>query len=541
MVNKILTYESVTLNPPGVWQQRAVYVADDCNNSAGNFHQLSNYGRLQWLPTAYTNRRVYYDNPSDSVVCPDGTHSIRSLTYCVPLSEAQFDQGALFIQWFGHGSQTQWGSPVAFQHSDNPQLIPTTQLPLTMANACLTGYFIWKSPFTPPNYPVYMQSLAEIMVITPGKGSIVDFSPSGLHVGSALLTLDQGMHQALFQDRIERAGDVTDAAKQFFFANSFAWHDVLDTMVVFGDPATKLRLPTGDLSTSSMEVSEPTAIPGATLQYTVTVENSSIFTTTHPTVQVDYPQDLAVVTNANGGTNNGDTLSWTLPDLRPGHQQLVTFTLQANSSMPGALTNLTVPAQVSSPMAPTKALQVNTVITMAPDLSSSSLTANRAWLPPGAPATFTATLVNTGIGPSASTVVTMTLPTELAAPSSLSPGLVYHSGTHEITWTGALAVNQTQTLAFTSLISSALVTAGQLVVNADVEDTLGVITPLSATVNLAVPDVNGSGDVDIADIQQVAARWPLPIGNPGYHPRYDLNADDVIDVLDIIAVANAWN
>ncbi len=248
-----------------------------------------------------------------------------------------------------------------------------------------------------------MQSLAEIMVITPGKGSLVDFSPSGLHVGSALLVLDQGMHRALFQDRIERAGDVTDAAKQFFFANSFAWHDVLDTMIVFGDPATKLRLPTGDLSTSSMEVSEPAALPGATLQYTVTVDNSSIFTTTHPVVQVDYPQDLATVTNANGGTNNGDTISWTLPDLLPGPQQLVTFTLQANSSMPGTLTNLTVPAQVSSPMAPTKALQVNTVITMAPDLSGSSLAASRAWLPPGASATFTATLVNTGIGPSAST------------------------------------------------------------------------------------------------------------------------------------------
>ena len=237
---------------------------------------------------------------------------------------------------------------VAFHRTDNPLLNPTTQLPLTMANACLTGYFIWNSPFP---YP-YLQSLAEIMVINPNKGSLVDFSPSGLHVGSALLVLDQGMHRALFQDRIAHAGDVTDAAKQYFFANSFAWHDVIDTMIVFGDPATKLRLPTGDLSTSSMEVSEPTALPGATLQYTVTVENSSIFTTTHPVVQVDYPQDLAVVANANGGTNNGDTLSWTLPDLLPGHHQLVTFALQANSSMPAAVTNLTVPAQVSSQMAP---------------------------------------------------------------------------------------------------------------------------------------------------------------------------------------------
>ena len=64
MVNKTLTYESVTLNPPGAWQQRSVYVADDCANSAGDFHTLSNYGRLQWLPSAFTNRKIYFDNPT---------------------------------------------------------------------------------------------------------------------------------------------------------------------------------------------------------------------------------------------------------------------------------------------------------------------------------------------------------------------------------------------------------------------------------------------------------------------------------------------
>ena len=181
------------------------------------------------------------------------------------------------------------------------------------------------------------------------------------------------------------------------------------------------------------------------------------------------------------------------------------------------------------------------MITAAPDLSGSNLTTSRAWLPPGFSATFTAALTNSGVGPSASTYATMTLPTELAAPSSLSPGLVYDPNTHNATWTGDVAVSETKTLAFTSLISPTLTACGQVTVNGAVEDGFGIITPLSTTVSLAVPDVNCSGVVDIADIQQVAARWPLPIADPGYHPRYDLNADDVIDVLDIIAVANAWN
>ena len=120
MVNKILTYESTTLNPPGPWQQRAVYAADDCANSAGDFHTLSNYGRLQWLPSAYTNRKIYYSlkDPNGNFICPDGTHSTSAELKAAV--RGAFDQGALFIQWFGHGSQTQWGSRIAFHRTDNP-------------------------------------------------------------------------------------------------------------------------------------------------------------------------------------------------------------------------------------------------------------------------------------------------------------------------------------------------------------------------------------------------------------------------------------
>jgi hypothetical protein len=53
--------------------------------------------------------------------------------------------------------------------------------------------------------------------------------------------------------------------------------------------------------------------------------------------------------------------------------------------------------------------------------------------------------------------------------------------------------------------------------------------------------VDCSGSVTVADIQQVSARWGAPAGDPLYHPRYDLNADAVLDVLDITIAAQAWN
>lgn len=540
MVNKVLTYESASLNPAGLWQQRAVYVADDCNNYAGDFHELSNYGRLQWLPSAYSDSKIYYDNPSDPVECPDGTHS--SSAQLRPAVRAAFDQGAFYLQWFGHGSQTNWGATVAFQHTDNLLLNPTPQLPFTTANACLTGYFVWQSPFTTSPYP-YQQSLAEIMVITPGKSSVVDLSPSGLHVGNALATLQQGLHQALFQDRIARAGDATDAAKHFFFANSLSWHDLIDTMVLFGDPALKLRHPTGDLAASTLEVSAAAAPLGATLNYTLTVHNTSLFTTSHPLVVVDYPQETTTVVTASGATDDGDTLTWTLDDLPGYSQQAATFTLQVDSAPAPEGFDLVVPASVSSPMAPSVALSAQTWILTAPNAVSSTLAANRDWLPPGFPLTATLTLTHDGDLPAPGVQVTMTLPVELEAPTWLSAStssLIYDPQAHRITWNGDAPAGSPTTLAFRSLVSPGLTACGAPALTATVTYR-GASTPQALAVGLAVPDVDCDGRVTVADIQQVAARWNAQAGSGAYHPRYDLDANNVIDLFDVSAVAQAWH
>ncbi len=539
MVGKILAYESEALNPTGLWQQQAVYVADDCADPAGNFHALSDSGRLQWLPSAYVAPRVYYDSPSRPTVCADGTHTVG--TDLRPAVRALYDQGMLYMQWFGHGSQTQWGNPAALWRMDPPMLAQNTRLPFTVANACLTGYFVWNSPFANQGYP-YMQSLAEIMVITPGKASIADLSPSGLHVGSALLTLQRGVHKMLFEERVERAGDVVDAAKWFFFQNSIGWHDVIDTMIYFGDPALKLRYPTGDLSSSTLEVSDATALPSATLNYTLTVNNSSIFTTTHPVVVVDYPQHLATVVNTGGGAHNSDTLTWTLPDGLPGGQQSISFVLQVNPAAAPENFDLVMPATVSSQMAPSVALQATTVILTAPDAVASSLAASRDWLPPGFPVTGTLSLSHDSGLPAPGVQATMTLPVGLGAPTWLSASVgtpVYDPVNHRITWSDDAPAGGPTTVAFSSVISPSLATGGELVV-AGLVTYNAVTTPQTMTINLVIPDVNLSGSVTVADIQQVTARWGAPAGDPLYHPRYDLNADDVIDVLDITIAAQAW-
>jgi len=57
---------------------------------------------------------------------------------------------------------------------------------------------------------------------------------------------------------------------------------------------------------------------------------------------------------------------------------------------------------------------------------------------------------------------------------------------------------------------------------------------------LTCPDLDGSGDVDIADIMLVASRWHTAVGDEDYEPLYDLDGNGRIDIVDIMLVAVHW-
>jgi hypothetical protein len=226
VVAKILAYEDPAVTPDGDWQKQVYFVADDKDNSAGNFHALSDETRLNRLPLDYDDHTIYYRS--------DG--SLDEPAEMMTAIKQAFNDGALLLQWFGHASRFRWGSVSGIWNLYEPaNLAPHNRLPFTLAYSCWAGYFI--------NLYANVQTLGETHVLQPGRGAVADLSPSGLHVGSALVTLNQGMAKAIFQDRIRTVGEAVNAGKRYYYANSASWHDVIDTSVLFGDPATRLRLP----------------------------------------------------------------------------------------------------------------------------------------------------------------------------------------------------------------------------------------------------------------------------------------------------------
>ena len=198
VVDKILAYETVA--PTGDWQRRAVYVADDCQDGAGDFQALSENVRLNWLPAPYEGRTVYYGDP---VLCPKSSHA--NWPDMAPGIVAEFNSGAFMLQWFGHGSRFRWGGAgPMFSSKDVPALNAVTAWPRTFSYTCWSGYFVNMHKL--PAYGNLDQTLGEALLLAGQRGAVADLSPAGQHVGSALLALNQAITGAIFGDAIDRTG-----------------------------------------------------------------------------------------------------------------------------------------------------------------------------------------------------------------------------------------------------------------------------------------------------------------------------------------------
>lgn len=142
-----------------------------------------------------------------------------------------FNQGALFIAYFGHGSLSQWGKDRLFTSQEAAGLSNRQRLPVVINMTCLTGLF------THPK----VESLAEIMLWQAEGGAAAVLAPTSLTLASDQSFLSQPFARALLSEKGAILGDVFLAAQRQVPEGSSGMQDVLRTFLLFGDPA--LRLP----------------------------------------------------------------------------------------------------------------------------------------------------------------------------------------------------------------------------------------------------------------------------------------------------------
>ena len=200
-------------------------VTDDDSDS---FEELSD-SLADLLPEGYTANNV-----SVGSYTVEGNPTNDILKY--------IDNGSLLVNYTGHGAVERWGlwgennDQSFFKRSDIASLKSINKLSVVTVANCLNGFF--------PG-PKTQISIAEEFQRVQDRGAVAVWAPTALSYTSGHSILMRELYKAIFQDGPYGLGAITTAAKIDTYAQSKFWSELVETFVLFGDPATQLGVSSG--------------------------------------------------------------------------------------------------------------------------------------------------------------------------------------------------------------------------------------------------------------------------------------------------------
>lgn len=217
VVSKIIGYEQG--NSAGSWNSQALLIADQ--NVDSNFTAAANSAAAT-LPSTLQVSQI----SADSLDAATARSQIL----------AALNNGALLVDYNGHGAEQQWSFADLFNTTDAAALSNGGRLPVYLLMDCLNGFF----------HDAYAESLAESLLLAPNGGAVAVWASSGFTQQSPQSTLNQAFLHLFAGNPNQSLGRLVLQAKA-----GTADNDVRRTWVLFGDPSMKLQF-------------APTAIPART-------------------------------------------------------------------------------------------------------------------------------------------------------------------------------------------------------------------------------------------------------------------------------------
>ncbi|GAB4557943.1 MAG: C25 family cysteine peptidase [Anaerolineae bacterium] len=197
--------------------------AADNPDSGGDFHALSQDLIESEVPGAIQTQRVWLGTEPYTPV-----NSTSAGLAEAAIAEA-INDGVSFVTWHGHGAIDRWANEGVWRSTSVDLLNNNTHWPVVTTFNCLDGYFA---------NPV-VASIAEAMTMAAGRGSIANFSPSGLALAYVNQYLAKGFYRAVFQGQARTLGEATLFARALLYS-TVGSDPLLHTATLFGDPALRV-------------------------------------------------------------------------------------------------------------------------------------------------------------------------------------------------------------------------------------------------------------------------------------------------------------
>jgi len=217
MVSKIVGYEQGAY--AGSWNSQAVLIADQ--NVDANFTSAAT-SAASALASSLQTSQIVADGADPSTV---HTQILEAL-----------NNGALLVDYSGHGAEQQWSFVDLFDNTDVAALSNGGRLPVYLLIDCLNGLF----------QDVYAQSLAKALILAPNGGGVAVWASSGFTNEPPQDSMNLALLQQLAAYPNDPLGLLILQAK-----NGTTDNDVRRTWVLLGDPSMKLHFGVSASSTAA--------------------------------------------------------------------------------------------------------------------------------------------------------------------------------------------------------------------------------------------------------------------------------------------------
>ena len=249
VVSKILQYEKSPV--AGFWNRKLLFVADD-DDPSGPFTKYSD-DVYESVAAPLVGSEVHLAQDPEPHEYNVRDQQRVSAARDVVLNA--FRQGQLLVTYMGHSSFSQWAQESLLHRDDVPTLKSEGRLPVVLSMTCYT------SAFHHPNF----DPIDERLILEPQGGAVATWGATGAGVATGHRHLAQGF-LSFFQEapiassggegaRSElTVGAATLAGLARLYTQAPTNRDLIDTYVLFGDPATRINRYTGTAFTAELPV-----------------------------------------------------------------------------------------------------------------------------------------------------------------------------------------------------------------------------------------------------------------------------------------------